>query len=95
MSAEFIKMVADLHSERFQAHTGNLARDKTPCGIFFGFEVVPSQVVERVKNFHDIKINLSCIIVLADIQADVLRKFVDVPVITLEDFPRFGEKNFP
>ena len=95
MSAEFIKMISDVQFERFNAHLGDLATNNTPCGLFYGFEVVPSQVVARVKNLRDIKINLSCVIVLADVQANALRKFVDVPVITLEDFPRFGEENFP
>ena len=95
MSAEFIKTVEDVHKERFPVHLGNLSREKVPCGIFFGFEVIPRDVIARVKNLRNIKINLSCVIVLADVQAAALRKFVDTPVITLEDFDRFGEKNFP
>ena len=91
MSADFIKMVSELHTERFQAHVQTLVRDKTPCGIFFGFGVIPAQV-QGIRSWG---INLSCIIVLADGQANALKKFVDVPVITLRDFPRFGEENFP
>lgn len=95
MSAEFIKMISELHLERFNAHIQKLANDKTPCGIFFGFVVVPSNVVTCVQNFRNRGINLSCVIVLADVQANTLRKFINVPVITLEDFPSFGEENFP
>ena len=95
MSTEFIKMVAELHTEKFNSHIQKLAHDKTPCGIFFGFEVVPSNVVNIVQALRDRGINFSCVIVLADVQADALRKFIDLPVITLEDFPRFGEENFP
>ena len=88
-------MISEVHAERFPVHLGNLVRENVPCGLFYGFEVVPRDVIAKVKNLRDIKINLSCVIVLADVQAVVLRKFVDIPVITLEDFPRFGEKNFP
>ena len=95
MSADFIKMVSEIHTERFQAHVQALARDKTPCGIFFGFVLVPADVAYHVQGLRSWGINLSCVIVLADVQANALKKFVDVPVITLEDFPRFGEENFP
>ena len=95
MAAEFVKMVEDVHKERFPVHLGNLAHENVPCGIFFGFDVVPLNVIARVKNLLDIKINLSCVILLADVQAAVLRKFLDIPVITLEDFNNFGEKGFP
>lgn len=88
-------MIADVHAEKFDAHLAELANKKTPCGIFFGFEVVPRDVIDKVQWLRKRGINFSCVIVLADVQADALKKFVDVPVITLEDFPRFGEKNFP
>ena len=88
-------MVAELHTERFNGHIQKLAQDKTPCGIFSGFEVVPSNVANNIQALRNRGINFSCVIVLADVQANTLRKFVDLPVITLEDFPRFGEENFP
>ena len=92
---EFIKVVSELHEERFNVHMQKLSAKKIPCGLFFGFEVVPADVVNNVQGSRNAGINLSCVIVLADVQADALRKFIDVPVITFEDFPRFGEKNFP
>ena len=95
MSKEFIKMVSELSFERFNAHVASLAEEKIPCGIFFGFVLVPAQVAEKIQWLRAAGVNLSCVIVLADVQADALRKFVDVPVITLEDFPRLGEENFP
>ena len=94
MSAEFIKLVSELHREKFNVHFTELARNKTPCGIFFGFEVIPSNVAANVQLLQKIPLNVSCAIVLADVQADALKNFVDVPVITLEDFPHFGEENF-
>ena len=95
MSAEFIKLISDLYSERFNAHLIQLATTKTPVGIFYGFELVPNKAVKNVQSFGNAGLNVTCVIVLADRQADVLRNFVDVPVVTLEDFVRFGEKNFP
>ncbi|MBQ6298000.1 MAG: FkbM family methyltransferase [Selenomonadaceae bacterium] len=94
-ATKFIKMISELHTERFNVHITELANKKTPCGIFFGFEVIPRNAIDKVQWLRNSGINLSCVIVLADVQANALRKFVDVPVITLEDFPLFGEKNFP
>ena len=88
-------MISDLHKERFNVHLGELATNKTPCGIFFGFVVVPSQVVNHVQALRNSGINLSCVIVLADLQAAAVRKSINLPVITLKDFSRFGKKNFP
>ena len=93
MSKEFIKMVSELPFERFNAHVANLAEEKIPCGVFFGFS--SGGAAEKIQWLRTAGINLSCVIVLADVQANALRKFVDVPVITLEDFPRLGEENFP
>ena len=95
MSAEFIKLVSDLHRERFNMHLEQLAKNQTPCGIFFGFEVIPSNAAADIQMLQKVPLNVSCAIVLADVQADALKNFVDVPVITLEDFERFGEENFP
>ena len=95
MSAEFIKLISDLHTERFNAHLGELAKNQTPVGIFFGFELKPSDAKKNIQMLQKLSLNVNCAIVLADRVADVLRQFVDVPVITLEDFERFGEENFP
>ncbi len=95
MSAEFIKLISDLHSERFNVHLAQLAVNQTPVGIFFGFELKMSDAVTNLQNFIKKGFNVTCAIVLADRQAEVLRNFVDVPVVALEDFERFGEENFP
>ena len=95
MSTEFIKLISDLHEERFNAHLASLAQNRTPCGIFFAFEVVPNIAAENIRRLQKISLNVTCAIVLADIQATALKNLVDVPVITLEDFDRFGEENFP
>ena len=95
MSANFIKMISELHAERFNMHLSDLVTNRTPCGIFFGFVMTPSNAAVNVQMLLNTGLNVSCAVVLADIQADMLKCFVDVPVITLEDFPRFGEENFP
>ena len=95
MSAEFIKMISEVHEQRFNVHLGQLVDDRTPCGIFFGFVMIPSNAAANVQIFINAGLNVTCAIVLADVQANALRPLVDVPVITLEDFPNFGEENFP
>ena len=88
-------MISELHEERFNVNLTRLAQNRIPCGIFFGFNLVPKVAADVILSFQNVTLNISCAIVLADVQADVLKKFVNVPVITLEDFPRFGEENFP
>ena len=93
MSANFIKMISELHTERFNVHFGELVTNRTPCGIFFGFVMTPNNAAANIQMLIKTGLNVSCAIVLADIQANALRNLVDVPVITLEDFPHFGEEN--
>lgn len=95
MSAEFIKMISELHEERFNMHLAELVTNRTPCGIFFGFVTIPSNAAANVQSFIKTGLNVTCAVVLADVQANALRNLVDVPVITLDDFPHFGEENFP
>lgn len=95
MSAEFIKMVSDLQFERLSAHMTEIVTNRTPYGIFFGFVMKPSDAVKHIQSLIKARVNVSCAIVINDVQANELKKFVDVPVITLEDFSRFGEENFP
>ena len=95
MSAEFIKLISDLRSERFNKHVEYLATNQTPVGIFYGFEFIPSDVVTNLQTLVKMGLNVTCVIVLADRQAEVLRNFVDVPVVALEDTSHLGEKNFP
>lgn len=92
---EFIEMLSYLHDKRFNVHLAKLAQNRTPCGIFFDFELVPKFAAEKVQSLQNVPLNISCVIVIADIQAAALRPLINVPVITLEDFPRFGEENFP
>ena len=95
MSTEFVKLVSDLHFESFNTHLGYLVTKKTPVGVFFGFNLVPKDAATNVQAIINAGLNVTCVIVLADRQADVLKNFVNVPVVTLEDISRFGEENFP
>ena len=95
MSAEFVKLISDLHTERFNAHLAQLATNQTPVGIFFGFVMKPSDAAKNIQMLKKISLNVNCAIVLADRQAEILRNFIDVPVVALEDISRFGEENFP
>lgn len=95
MSAKFIKMISELHEQRFNAHVEQLVKNRTPCGIFFGFVMTPSNAAANVQTLIKTGLNVTCAIALADVQANALRPLVNVPVITLEDFPNFGEENFP
>lgn len=92
MSAEFIKMISEIHEERFNVHLAELASNRTPCGVFFGFIMVPSTAAANVQVLVNTGLNVTCAVVLADFQANALRKLVDIPVITLIDLPRLNEK---
>lgn len=95
MSANFIKMISELHAERFNVHLAELVTNRTPCGIFFGFVMIPSEAAGNVQRLIKAGVNVTCAVVLADVQANALRNLIEVPVIALEDFPHFGEENFP
>ena len=95
MSANFIRMISELYDEKFNAHLGELVKSQTPCGIFFGFNMNPSNVMAAVQMFQNNNLNISCVIVLSDVQADALKSSVKIPVITLKHFPRLGKKKKP
>lgn len=92
MSAEFIKMVSDLQFERFNVHLAELANSRTPCGIFFGFAFYPQAAAANVQSLVRTGLNITCAIVLADVQADALKTLTDVPVVTLEKLSAANEK---
>ena len=85
-------MVSDLQFERFNVHLAELVNARTPCGIFFGFAFHPQAAAANIQALVNAGLNVNCAIVLVDIQADALKKLIDVPVITLEELARFNEK---
>lgn len=92
MSTEFIKLISDLHEERFNAHLASLAQNQTPCGIFFAFKLTPNIAAENIRQLQKIPLNVTCAIVVAEMQVDALKNLVDVPVITLDDLENFPAK---
>ena len=60
MSQDFIKMVSEIHSERFLLQLQNLAVKKIPCGLFAGFSV-PNNFAEIINNVKSSGINLTCV----------------------------------
>ena len=95
MSAEFIKMVSELHEERFNVHLANIAQNQTPCGIFAGFDFNPEITAVNINTLVKTGLNVTCAIVIADMQAEALKDFTDMPIITLENLQNFDKENFP
>ena len=60
MSADFIKMVSEMHNERFLVQIQTLARNKIPCGFFTGFSV-PNNTFKAIDDLKNVGINLTCI----------------------------------
>ena len=93
MSAEFIKMISELHEERFNVHLAKMAQNRTPCGVFSGFDFNPENLAKNIQILVKNGLNVSCAIVITDMQTNALKNIVDVPIITLENFPNFNEEN--
>lgn len=60
MSADFIKMVSEIHRERFLIQVQNLIRNKIPCGFFAGF-YLPADISTIVDNLKSNDFNITCI----------------------------------
>ena len=95
MSTEFIKMISELHEERFNVYLADMAQNRTPCGLFAGFNFNAENLAANIDMLKKTGLNVTCAIVITDMQTNSLKDFIDVPVITLENFPNFDEKNFP
>lgn len=54
MSAEFIKMISELHEERFNAHLADIVKNKTPCGVFFSFGLNFSPVMKHSPEIYSV-----------------------------------------
>lgn len=63
MSAEFIKMVSEIHSQRYAVQIGNLIASKTPCGLFYGF-MNPESAAANVTALRNSGLNITCLCVL-------------------------------
>ena len=60
MSADFIKMVSEIHSQRYLWQVQNLIRNKIPCGFFTGFNF-QNNAVSIVENLRNDGFNITCI----------------------------------
>ncbi len=60
MSTDFIKMVSEIHDERFLVQVQNLIRNKIPCGFFTGFNF-QNDALSIVKNLRNTGFNITCI----------------------------------
>lgn len=60
MSADFIKMISEIHDEKYLWQAQNLIRRKIPCGFFTGFSL-PDDISDIVDNLRNNGFNLTCI----------------------------------
>ena len=95
MSAEFIKMVSDVQFERFNVSLLALSQTKAPCGIFFGFHFNAQAIVSNIQYLIQQGLNVTCVIVLVDAQAKLIKDLMDVSVVTLEDLPKLDKNLKP
>ena len=92
MSAEFIKMISELHAERFNVKMAELIQNRTPCGIFFGFDFNPNVAKANVQSLINAGLNITSVVVISYVQAEQFKDSIEVPVIALENFPSFEGK---
>lgn len=85
MSAKFIKLVSELHAERFNMHLAELINNRTPCGVFFGFGFATDSAAANVQMLIKTGLNLTCAIVLVEAQLNLLKPLTNVPIIKLEE----------
>ncbi|MBR4153210.1 MAG: hypothetical protein IKT98_09675 [Selenomonadaceae bacterium] len=85
MSAEFIKMISEVHKERFNVHLSELIKNQTPCGIFFGFDFNPNWAAANVQMLIKTNLNVACVVVISVVQEEPLKSLVEVPIIPLEE----------
>ena len=92
MSASFIKMVSELQEQRFSVHMAELIKNRTSCGIFFGFSFNPQSAAANVQMLINAGLNINCAVVISPIQAEQLTNLINIPVVALDNFPSFEEK---
>ena len=91
MSADFIKMVADLNERRLSQTMQSLAANKTPCGIFFGSEI-PANARQIVDSLKGGGLNLNCICVLTAEYKKFFQAADGEQLVSVEEFPTLPVK---
>ena len=92
MSAEFIKMISELHEERFNVHITELIQNRTSCGIFFGFNFNPQAGAATIQSIINVGLNLTSVVVISSVQVEALKDSINVPVLALENFHNSEDK---
>ncbi|MBO4401105.1 MAG: hypothetical protein J5809_04600 [Selenomonadaceae bacterium] len=65
MSADFIKMISEIHSQRYAVQINNIIANKVPCGLFYGF-ASPENVAENIDILKNNGFNISALCVIDD-----------------------------
>ena len=89
MSSDFIKMVSEIHNQRYSNQILYLIQNKINCGFFVGFEV-PNNISEVISSLKETGINLQCVCVIDESQINDTD--LDIPTITMEELPNFQTK---
>ena len=91
MSADFIKTVSEIHRERFLLKVQNLIRNKIPCGFFMGF-FKNENISDIINNLKNSGFNITCICCIDANQAGGGAENLNLPLVTLDEFPNFNPK---
>ena len=89
MSSDFIKMVSEIHNQRYSNQILYLIQNKINCGFFVGFEV-PNNISEVISSLKETGMNLQCVCVIDESQINDTD--LDIPTITMEELPNFQTK---
>lgn len=97
MSADFIRMISEIHSQRYVMQINNIIAKQIPCGLFYGFagsRNIAVNVDALKKNVIDMKnsgLNIVVLCVLNDSDKEKMGGG-GIPVVTLEEFHSFQLK---
>ena len=80
MSADFIKMISELHGQRYAVRFQRLIQNKIPCGFLCGF-YVPQNLAEILNQLSGVGVNLTCICLVDNPQ----NLQASIPVLTLDE----------
>ena len=98
MSVEFVKLISELHNQKYLNQARQIAERKIPCGFFYGFRLPEEENFEQAVNIlRNAGFNLTCICVIDDVQKQWLEeKFsslnLDVSVFRLDELPTLQAK---
>ena len=91
MSADFIKLISEIHRERFLVQVQNLIINKIPCGFFTGFNF-QNNAISIANNLRNNGFNVTCICCIDAISDGGGAENLNLPIVSIEDFPKFENK---